>query len=88
MHALYLHQLTRSQGHLFLRTGNARRILFLVDRLELEDQAWRAFVALLKNDYKAVIYKENRDDWRKAEIPSWIMPLKSRYLDESIKCSR
>jgi type I restriction enzyme R subunit len=53
---------------LFLRTGNARRVLFLVDRLELEDQAWRAFVALLKNDYKAVIYKENRDDWRKAEI--------------------
>ena len=53
---------------LFLRTGNARRVLFLVDRLELEDQAWRAFVALLKNDYKAVIYKENRDDWRKADI--------------------
>ncbi|MBP9502789.1 MAG: DEAD/DEAH box helicase family protein [Candidatus Promineofilum sp.] len=53
---------------LFLRTGNACRVLFLVDRLELEDQAWRAFVALLKNDYKAVIYKENRDDWRRAEI--------------------
>ncbi len=53
---------------LFLRTGNARRVLFLVDRLELEDQAWKAFVALLKNDYKSVIYKENRDDWRQAEI--------------------
>ena len=53
---------------LFLRTGNARRALFLVDRLELEDQAWRSFVDLLKNDYKTVIYKENRDDWRKAEI--------------------
>lgn len=53
---------------LFLRTGNARRILFLVDRLELEDQAYKAFVAYLKNDYKSVIYKENRDDWRKAEI--------------------
>lgn len=53
---------------LFLRTGNARRVLFLVDRLELEDQAHRAFAALLKNDYKTVIYKENRDDWRKAEI--------------------
>lgn len=53
---------------LFLRTGNARRVLFLVDRLELEDQAYKAFVAYLKNDYKAVIYKENRDDWRKAEI--------------------
>src|SRR5690606_39715928 len=27
---------------LFLRTQNARRVLFLVDRLELEDQAWKA----------------------------------------------
>ena len=53
---------------LFLRTGNARRVLFLVDRLELEDQAWKAFVAYLKNDYTSVIYKERRDDWRKADI--------------------
>ena len=53
---------------LFLRTGNARRVLFLVDRLELEDQANKAFVFLLKNDYKSAIYKDNRDDWRKAEI--------------------
>ncbi len=53
---------------LFLRTGNARRVLFLVDRLELEDQANKAFILLLKNDYKSSIYKENRDDWRKAEI--------------------
>jgi len=53
---------------LFLRTGNAQRVLFLVDRLELEDQARKAFTQLLKNDSKTVIYKENRDDWRKAEI--------------------
>ncbi|MFM2408411.1 MAG: hypothetical protein RL358_1153 [Pseudomonadota bacterium] len=53
---------------LFLRTGNARRVLFLVDRLELEDQANKAFVAYLKNDYTTVIYKERRDEWRKAEI--------------------
>lgn len=53
---------------LFLRTSNARRILFLVDRLELEDQAYKAFVQYLKNDYKTVIYKERRDDWRVAEI--------------------
>ncbi len=53
---------------LFLRTGNARRVLFLVDRLELEDQAHKAFVAQLRNDYTAVIYKETRDEWRKAEI--------------------
>ncbi len=53
---------------LFLRTGNARRVLFLVDRLELEDQADKAFKEYLRNDYKCSIYKENRDDWRKAEI--------------------
>lgn len=53
---------------LFLRTGNARRVLFLVDRLELEDQANKAFFLLLKNDYTSVIYKERRDDWRRAEI--------------------
>jgi type I restriction enzyme, R subunit len=53
---------------LFLRTENAQRVLFLVDRLELEDQAWKAFSKVLANDYKTVIYKENRDDWRHAEI--------------------
>ncbi len=53
---------------LFMRTGNAKRVLFLVDRLELEDQAWKAFVRLLKNDFRTDIYKENRDNWRKAEI--------------------
>ncbi len=53
---------------LFLRTGNAKRVLFLVDRLELEDQAQKNFVRYLKSDYKSVIYKENRDDWTKAEI--------------------
>ena len=53
---------------LFLRTGNARRVIFLVDRLELEEQANKAFTAQLKNDYTSLIYKERRDDWRKAEI--------------------
>ena len=53
---------------LFMRTGNARRVLFLVDRIELENQAWKTFVRCLKNDFRTVIYKENRDDWRKAEV--------------------
>jgi type I restriction enzyme R subunit len=53
---------------LFLRSGNAHRVLFLVDRLELEDQAKKTFVALLSADYKTEIYKESRDDWRRAEI--------------------
>ncbi|MES1992137.1 MAG: DEAD/DEAH box helicase family protein [Pseudomonadota bacterium] len=53
---------------LYLRSGNARRVLFLVDRLELEDQAKKAFAGLLSADFQTVIYKENRDDWRRAEI--------------------
>ena len=53
---------------LFLKTGNARRVLFLVDRIELEVQADKAFKALLKNDFTCVIYKDQRDDWRKADI--------------------
>ena len=53
---------------LFLRTGNAKRVLFLVDRLELETQANTNFKTYLSSDYQTVIYKENRDDWIKAEI--------------------
>ena len=53
---------------LFYKTGNARRVLFLVDRLELEGQARKDFIKYLKNDIAAVVYKENKDDWKKAEI--------------------
>lgn len=53
---------------LFLRTKNARKVLFLVDRLELEDQAWKAFTNYLKPDYSTYIYKEHKSDWRKADI--------------------
>ena len=53
---------------LFLRSGNASRVLFLVDRLELEEQARKVFAAILSADYSTVIYKEKRDDWRSADI--------------------
>jgi len=53
---------------LFLKSGNARRILFLVDRLELEDQAQKAFIQYLGKDFRSVIYKENRDSWQNASI--------------------
>ncbi len=53
---------------LFLRSGNASRVLFLVDRLELEDQGKKAFAFLLSSDSRTVIFKENKDDWRHAEI--------------------
>ena len=53
---------------LFLRTKNARKVLFLVDRLELEDQAWKAFTNYLKPDYSTFIFKEHKSDWRNADI--------------------
>jgi type I restriction enzyme R subunit len=54
---------------LYLRTENATRVLFLVDRLELESQALRAFIAYLANDgIKTVIYKQNRQDWMSAQV--------------------
>jgi type I restriction enzyme R subunit len=53
---------------LFYRTGNARRILFLVDRLELEEQARKDFTNYLKNDITTVVYKEKKNDWSKADI--------------------
>ena len=53
---------------LFLKSGNARRVLFLVDRLELEDQAQKAFKQYLGKDYMSVIYKDNRDSWQNAQI--------------------
>lgn len=70
---------------LFLRTGNARRVLFLVDRLELEDQAWKAFTNYLKPDYTTFIYKEKKSDWHRADIvvttiQSLMFDDKYRYL--------
>ena len=53
---------------MFLMSGNARRVLFLVDRLELEEQAYKAFVQYLGRDYRTVIYKDNRDSWATAEV--------------------
>lgn len=53
---------------LFLKSGNARRVLFLVDRLELEDQAQKAFVHYLGKDFRSVIYKNSRDSWQNASI--------------------
>jgi type I restriction enzyme R subunit len=50
---------------LFLRTGNAKRVLFLVDRLELEDQAGKkptSPLLLMSADFQTVVYKENRDE--------------------------
>lgn len=53
---------------LFLKSGNARRVLFLVDRIELEDQAYKAFRQYLGKDYTCVIYKDAKDTWQRAQI--------------------
>ena len=53
---------------LFLRSRNASRVLFLVDRLELENQAHKVFTRLLAPDFQTVVYKETRSDWYRAEI--------------------
>lgn len=53
---------------LFLKSGNARRVLFLVDRIELEDQAQKAFSQYLGKDFRSIIYKENKASWENASI--------------------
>lgn len=68
---------------LFLRTRNANRILFLVDRLELEDQAHKNFVRYLKNDFTTVVYKQNKEDWKKAEIV--VTTIQSFLVDNKFK---
>ena len=65
---------------LFLKTGNAERILFLVDRLELEEQARKNFVNYLTPDYTTKIFKENRDDWRNAQIVVTTIPVSYTHL--------
>ena len=53
---------------MFLRLYKVKRVLFLVDRIELETQAQKEFDEILKNDFRTVIWKENQSDWIKAEI--------------------
>ncbi|MDD3237759.1 MAG: DEAD/DEAH box helicase family protein [Candidatus Gastranaerophilales bacterium] len=67
---------------LFLKTGNAKRVLFLVDRIELEKQVKKNFDDYLK-DYTCVIYKEVRNDWRKAEVV--ITTIQSLLVDDRYK---
>lgn len=55
---------------IFLKTKNAHRVLFLVDRIELENQAKRSFDGVFNNGqhYTVSIYKEGRDNWRASQI--------------------
>ena len=61
--------LSAAISKLYLRTDNASRILFLVDRLELETQAWKNLTAYLATDgIQTSIYKRHRNDWHSAQI--------------------
>lgn len=71
---------------LFLKTQNARRVLFLVDRIELENQAEKAFQGSIGNSFTVKIYKKAKDNWNTADIViSTVQTLQSndRYKDFS-----
>lgn len=78
--------LSAAVAKLYLRTENAHRILFLVDRLELERQAERNFRDYLANDgIDTVIFKQKRADWKNAQVVvTTIQSLaaKNRFLTE------
>ena len=65
---------------LFLRTGNAKRVLFLVDRLELQAQAKDSFTKTLKKDFTTEIYNSRKENWRNAQIViSTVQSLLNQY---------
>jgi type I restriction enzyme, R subunit len=54
---------------MFIRSNNADRVLFLVDRIELEIQAYKNFKSYLEDDgIIPMIYKRNKNDWQNAKI--------------------
>ena len=54
---------------MFIRSGLVHRVLFLVDRIELENQAEFNFKRYLSKDgIKTAIYKEERDSWCSAQV--------------------
>jgi type I restriction enzyme R subunit len=71
---------------MFIRSGNADRVLFFVDRLELESQAYKnLFAYLSKDSINPVVYKENKHYWSNAQIViTTIQSLShnNRYLTE------
>ena len=67
---------------LFLKTRNAKRVLFLVDRLELQFQAQASFSKSLKNRFTTAIYNPKKENWKNAEIViSTVQRLFHTYAD-------
>lgn len=78
--------LSAALAKLYLRGAQATRVLFLVDRLELETQAWKNFRDYLAADgIETVIYKQKREDWRAAQVVVTTvqsLAARGRYLSE------
>lgn len=54
---------------MFIRSELANRVLFLVDRIELENQAKKDLTKYLAKDgIRVEIYKENKDTWNGADV--------------------
>ena len=54
---------------MFIRSELANRVLFLVDRIELENQAKKDLTKYLSKDgIRVEIYKENKDTWNGADV--------------------
>lgn len=54
---------------MFIRNDLAHRVLFLVDRIELENQAKKDLTKYLGKDGIVVgVYKENKQDWNAADV--------------------
>lgn len=54
---------------MFIRSEVAKRVLFLVDRIELENQAKKDLGRYLNKDgIRVEIYKENKQDWNSADV--------------------
>jgi len=67
----YWHRKTtyiRTRHQVILKTENARRVLFLVDRLNWKTRHGKHLLNILKPDYSPFIYKDNKSDWHKADI--------------------
>ena len=53
---------------LFFNTGNIRRCLFLVDRIELEDQAKKSLKRAFEGKREILKYKDCKNNWAQADI--------------------
>ena len=54
---------------MFIRGEIAKRVLFLVDRIELENQAKKDLTRYLSKDGISIeVYKENKQDWNSANV--------------------